>query len=501
MKNKWLLLIIIVAAAALRLYHLQSNPPSLNWDEAAVGWNANTIFHTRRDEYGTRLPLSFKSFGDYKAPVYIYLTAPIVGLFGLNPVSVRLVSVLAGIAGVYLLYLLGSELKNKQLGIIAAALLAITPWHVILSRPAFEPNLALFFILLGIYLFLKALKKPIYFTLCAFSFALSMYAYHSPKIFVPIFLLGLTFIYRRRLLSKKLRTGLLVSVFLGLVALTPMIKEMVLKNSAVRFQGTSVFYDQQGIKQPLKPSLITQIFKNYFIHYSPSYLFFGSSNMPRLELRTVGPLLLIEAPFLLLGLIYLLKNRRKQWAKLLLWWLVAGPIPAMIGREVPHPLRAYNLLPPLIIITALGIHFLLRSYQKVSRVIIILFAINVAFLIHHYFFVYPIYSAPDWQYGYQEAVVYARQNEDQVKKIVFTSAYGQPHIFAYFYQNRDPLSVFWGAMSKYLFRDIKWAEDKNLENVLIIGSAQEIPAGAPGIIKEILFPDGQVAFRIVKTKQ
>lgn len=499
MKNKWLLLIIIVAAAALRLYHLNLNPPSLNWDEAAVGWNAKTIFHTRRDEYGTRLPLSFKSFGDYKAPVYIYLTAPIVGLFGLNPVSVRLVSVLAGIASVYLIYLLGSELKSKKLGIIAAALLAITPWHVILSRPAFEPNLALFFVLLGTYLFLKALQKPFYFTLCVFSFTLSLYTYHSPKIFVPIFLLGLSFIYRRQLLSKKINRWVLVSLILSIIILTPLIKETFFSKSAVRFQGTSVFYDQQENKLPLKLPLVTQIIKNYLIHYSPAYLFFGSSSMPRLQLKTVGPLLLIEAPFLLIGLIYLLKNKRKQWAQFLLWWLMVGSIPAMIGREVPHPLRAYNLLPPLIIITALGIYQIMTR----SRMYLIygLFAVNSLFFLHHYFFVYPAYSAPDWQYGYQEAVVFARQNEDQVDKIIFTSHYGQPHIFAYFYQNREPLSVFWGAMSKYLFRDIKWDEDKNLENVLIVGSAQEIPASFPDIIKEIIFPDGQVAFRIVKTKQ
>lgn len=496
----WKILIILLLAALLRFYHLGSNPPSLNWDEAAVGWNANTIFHTRRDEYGTRLPLSFKSFGDYKAPVYIYLTAPIVGLFGLNPVSVRLVSVLAGIASVYLIYLLCLKIGNWKLGITAAALLSVTPWHVILSRPAFEPNLALFFIILGTYFFLKALQKPFYFTLCVFSFTLSLYTYHSPKIFVPIFLLGLSFVYRHLLLSKKLRIWLLISVFLGLITLIPLIKEAWLSNSTARFQGTSVFYDQQGIKQPLKLPLISQIFKNYFIHYSPAYLFFGSSNLPRLELRTIGPLLLIEAPFLFIGLIYLLKNKRKPWAQFLLWWLVIGPIPAMIGKEVPHPLRAYNLLPPLIIITALGIHFLVRSYQKVL-IIIILLAVNAGFFINHYFSAYPVYSAPDWQYGYQQAVVFARQNEDQVDKIIFTSHYGQPHIFAYFYQNREPLSVFWGAMSKYLFRDIKWDEDKNLENMLIVGSAKEIPADSQGIIKTINFPNGQVAFRIVKTKQ
>ncbi|MCG2691540.1 hypothetical protein L6272_01790, partial [Microgenomates group bacterium] len=296
-----------------------------------------------------------------------------------------------------------------------------------------------------------------------------MYTYHSPKIFVPLFLLGLSYIFRKQLLSKKLNKWILISSIFGLIVLTPLIKETFLSKSAIRFQSTSVFYDQQENKLPLNPPLITQIINNYLIHFSPKYLFQGSDIMPRLQLKTVGPLLLIEAPFLLLGLYYLLKNKQKPWVKFLLWWLIVGPIPAMIGKEVPHPLRAYNLLPPLIIITALGIHFLLRSYQKVSSIIIILFAINAAFFINHYFFVYPIYSAPDWQYGYQEAALTARQNEDQVDKIIFTSHYGQPHIFTYFYQNREPLSVFWGAMSKYLFRDIKWVEDKKLPNNLIIG--------------------------------
>ena len=147
----WKIVIILSLAAILRFIWLNQVPPALNWDEAAIGWNAKTIFHTRRDEYGTRLPISFKSFGDYKSPVYIYLTAPVVGIFGTNPISIRFVSALAGIISVYLLYLIG--------GLTAATLLAISPWHIMLSRPAFEPSLALMFILSGIYFFLQAMKK------------------------------------------------------------------------------------------------------------------------------------------------------------------------------------------------------------------------------------------------------------------------------------------------------------------------------------------------------
>src|SRR3989344_1855918 len=179
LKKSWQLIAIIFLAAVLNLFWLNRVPPGLNWDEAAIGWNAKTIWHLRLDEFGTRLPISFKSFGDYKAPLYIYLTAPVVGLFGSSELSVRLVSVVAGITSVGIMYFLG--------GPVAAVLLAITPWHILLSRPALEANLALMWVLGGIWLFLQGIKRPVFFIASALSFVLSMYSYQSPKIFVPIF--------------------------------------------------------------------------------------------------------------------------------------------------------------------------------------------------------------------------------------------------------------------------------------------------------------------------
>ena len=87
-KEKIILIIILIAAFFLRLYHY--NYPPLLWDEAALGYNAYSILHTARDEYGQFLPLIFKSFGDYKPGLYVYLTLPFVAIFGLNPLAVRL---------------------------------------------------------------------------------------------------------------------------------------------------------------------------------------------------------------------------------------------------------------------------------------------------------------------------------------------------------------------------------------------------------------------------
>ena len=59
-------------------------------------------------------------------------------------------------------------------------------------------------------------------------------------------------------------------------------------------------------------------------------------------------------------------------------------------------------------------------------------------------------------------------------------------------------------MIKYAYKDINWDQDQNLENHLLIGTLEDIPDPIPPekaiLIKDILFPDGSVAFRVVRTK-
>jgi len=166
-----LLFIILILAAFLRIYKLSSIPPHLTSDEAALGYNAYSILKTAKDEYGNFLPIIFKSFGDYKPGLYVYLTVPTVVLFGLSEFSVRLPSALAGVLAVWLIYKLVNYLfPDKKysffsfrfsLGDIAALMLAISPWHIHFSRGAWEINMSLTLTLLGIYFFLKALEKSI----------------------------------------------------------------------------------------------------------------------------------------------------------------------------------------------------------------------------------------------------------------------------------------------------------------------------------------------------
>ena len=169
--KKIALALLIFFALFLRTYHISQVPPALSWDEVSIGYNAYSILKTGRDEHGKFLPIdTFVAYGDYKPPLAIYLTVPSIALFGLSEFGVRFPSAFFGTLTVLMTYFLVKEFfrrtKNQEpitrnLPTIASLLLAISPWHINLSRAGFEANIALFFIVLGVYFILLARKKYI----------------------------------------------------------------------------------------------------------------------------------------------------------------------------------------------------------------------------------------------------------------------------------------------------------------------------------------------------
>src|SRR3990167_4679351 len=108
--NFFLLVLITLVGLALRFWKLDQFPVSLNWDEISHGYNAYSILTTGKDEWGMSWPLIFRAFGDFKLPVYIYLTVIPVFLFGLNAFAIRFVSTLAGVIAIPLIYFLAKQL-------------------------------------------------------------------------------------------------------------------------------------------------------------------------------------------------------------------------------------------------------------------------------------------------------------------------------------------------------------------------------------------------------
>src|SRR3989344_3573044 len=144
MKKHFLLIFIFLFAFILRFWELGNFPSSLDWDEASLGYNAYSILKAGRDEYGVFLPLSIRSFGDYKPPLYTYLTIFPVALFDLNEYAVRFPSAFLGTISVVAVYFLILRLNFKQkIALLTSFFLGISPWALQFSRVAFETNVSL----------------------------------------------------------------------------------------------------------------------------------------------------------------------------------------------------------------------------------------------------------------------------------------------------------------------------------------------------------------------
>src|SRR5256885_5947616 len=239
--SKILLLFIILIAAFLRLFQLGTNPPALTWDEAAWGYNAYSLSIDGRDEFGKFLPFNYlESFGDFKPPLYAYLDVLPIKLFGLTDFAARLPSALFGVATVgmtYFLVLLVFEKseKRKWYALVSAAILAISPWHLLLSRAAFEANVATFFLVTGVACFLYAIeKKPWYLTISAVSFVFSMYTFNTSRIVAPLLVLVLLVFFWKKL--WKIKKIAVLAGIIGLLVLAPTIPFLFSSQAELRFQ-------------------------------------------------------------------------------------------------------------------------------------------------------------------------------------------------------------------------------------------------------------------------
>ncbi|MER3513588.1 MAG: hypothetical protein C4310_03650, partial [Chloroflexota bacterium] len=123
-------LAIILLAAALRFPALGQAPPGLYQDEAWNGLDALQVLQGAR-------PLYFAA-NNGREPLFIYLVALAVGALGPSPAAIRLVAAVLGTLTIPATYALGRTWFNRRVGWLAAAILAITFWHVHLSRIGFR---------------------------------------------------------------------------------------------------------------------------------------------------------------------------------------------------------------------------------------------------------------------------------------------------------------------------------------------------------------------------
>lgn len=514
---------ILLIAVGIRFYQLGIVPHGMTWDEAAIGYNGYAILNTRRDEWLVRLPISFQSFGDFKAPFAIYLNGFFTYLFGMNLFAVRLPFAIASMFAILGMILLTREFFNKNkeyYSLFAGFLLALSPWHIHYSRAGFESGMALAFTIWGIWLFILSLKKnfkTILLTIgSAMFFVASIYTYHSSKLFVP--LLGLTFaiLFYKKIFANLKQLILPVIVFGA--GLYPFLYDSFYAEGLTR-AGVTIFSTDLSLMEKL-----TYVIKNIFIHLSPNFMLFGQTTTLRHGTGYLGVLFITTYLLFFLGLFSFIKKfkniEKYKYHLLAIKIAFLGILPAAIATEIPHSNRAILALPGIILTATFGLNYIINFAKKlnlnknvkgthsedniiiksiVGTVILIHIIFSISF-ISNYFSIFSKTSTDAFNDGYLEAFEIAKKYEkgDGVKpvdKIIFSSDYGQPYIYALFVRKTNPIWYRGGSLIKYEFTDNITAGDLLRNNTLVVASGQdEMPQNQADYI--VYGADGNVRFMI-----
>jgi len=513
-----LIILVLVLAAFLRFWQIGNFPVGFTADEAAQGYTAYSVLRTGRDEWGIWLPLVPRSFGDFKPPLYTYLTIPLIAIFGLNEFSVRLPSAILGTLSVLFTIFLVQELFKKTsysyYSILAGFLLAISPWHVSLSRGAFEANLTTFFLTVGFWFFLKGLREPKFLLPSALMFGLNLFSYHSARLISPFFLGFLIWWGRKKFPQKVIRHMLLSGLVFAFFSVLMVIS--LFRGGGTRVSDIGIF--SAGIEMP-------KLFINsYLSYFSPEFFFTkGAKEATYGMMPGRGVLYLFELPFLILAVFALVKKWDKNFLPIIVW-LILAPIPASLSRGVGyHANRVAIIMPAVQIFSAYGFCFLLSLSSKYKKVIVslvgLIIMISVFSFLWSYFRDFPKIAAPSMAYGWREAIGYLNKIDDKYQKIVVSRKFSEPQTFIAFYKKWDPFdfqreSQDWLSyekkglkfvdqlgkynLGKYEFRDINWDEDKNLRGLVFVGREGDFPTNEPLVKRIIPYPDGQFAFLIVE---
>lgn len=539
----FLLAAIFVIVFFLRFYQLGAVPFGLYQDESAIGYNAYSILTTGKDEYGRSLPVYFKSFGDYKLPVYIYATVGSVALFGLNEFAVRFPSALFGSLSVIIFYLFVNLLtKRKNIALIATALLAVNPWALHYNRATFEVSISLFFFILGaLFLLIYFTKRQagsfLFGTIC---FIIALYSYNLTRLLAPFLYIACLLFFTRakedkNSLSKK---EFIVTAVISVIFLLPFFASFLGSEGVTSAKGTLIT-SSAVVQAPLLEQrsymmsfpFLAKIFfnipvltvwtylQNITAYLSASFFFLVGSSHGNHSIGNVGYFYLFELPFIVTGF-FIFMQEKKTWQLFLLTWMVIIIFVAALTRDVPHATRSFFLLVPLEIMSGVGFmavfHWWKRMkiyWMKIGFIVMgsLLILYNGVYYFASYYIRFPIEYAKQWRSEDKQVSFFIRDNEQKYNKIIFDDPAGFMYT-SYLFFAKYPAQVFQQSVvrekddsegfskvlsfgdGKFIFKTVDWQKDYK-PGVLIITTPQRKPYETP-LLQAFYYPQHPVVFAV-----
>ncbi len=435
---------ILILGALVRFYALGSVPAGLNQDEASMGYDAYSLLHYGIDRNGMHNPVQMIAWGSGQNALQAYVTMPFIAALDLSVFSIRLVPALFGLCSLMIFYWLARKIAGRRLAIVALFLLAISPWHIVLSRWALESNFLPGVILIAVALLVRAQESPRLLCLSFAFFAISLYAYSTAYAFVPVFLVLYCIYALRHRLYKIKDWAIACSVFAVIslpIALYVFVNLFKLNTidagifTAPRMPGEARYTHMTSF---FSNEFWSELLKNFHRVIEILFIQFNDRETQS-SVKDIGTIYAFSIPFLLVGFVVFIRDWwREQGPSLrvpvLLWLLVAFGV-AILSWPAVH--RMNLVFFPLILITAYGVRFF---WLKNNFIFVIIVCIYMALFFRFekiYFTDYAEEVGAFFFESYTDAVAYANQYATPTETLYLSDNLNQPYIHVLFITKYD----------------------------------------------------------------
>jgi 4-amino-4-deoxy-L-arabinose transferase-like glycosyltransferase len=370
-----LFIVILSLGVYIRATEIGSMPNGLNQDEASTGYDAFSILNYGIDRNGMHNPAVLISWGSGMHALYAYLAIPFIKLFGLTVESVRYVSVFSGILTLPVFFFLLINIWDKKTAFLGTLLLAISPWHIMISRWAIDENIFPAFFLLATFFLVKSSDNWAYLPVSFFFFALSLYSHGTAYFIVPVYLTvcSIYILYHKKVTVKKFFLATLIFILVSLpiflfliinIYQLPSIETKFLTiprlTAAPRFQSASILFGEnffQGLAGNLNTFSKLMLTQNDGTDYN--------------SIGNFGIAYLFSIPFALIGLFTLAKSFNvRSFSKeffILVWFVLSVILAGLIEVNIN---RINIIFIPFVALAALGIKLLASNRSWLAIIVI-----------------------------------------------------------------------------------------------------------------------------------
>jgi hypothetical protein len=349
--------------------------------------------------------------------------------------------------------------------------------------------------------------------------------------------------YKKTLLSQKHIRFLIIGSILGFLILLPTLSVITTPGFLARATGLNIFSIHNQLPNGTindVPNSLSAIVNNrfylttkefaslYLSYFSPLNMFTLGDYGPRSSYPELSTFFLWQLPFYLLGIYKMIKDKGlKELRFLTLSLLIISPIPAAVTRDPYSSIRSLQMVIPLSIIISLGLieFWKLLNSRLLKKIAVATFILLIVYSLGKLYssaiILNESYRAREWDYGWEKVAESINELDTNLPTTVDTARHG-PHIELLFFLKYDPVKYqhdnfevtneeYYTKMSRRSTWDlgnikiqpIDWENDTAKKQYLIGDrlaiSDEQIKEHDLTLIKDIYYPDGVLAFRIVET--